>query len=75
MTPSSPDIRVPRAMLRQQGLQHKVIPPNMHFNTLNPRLKPFYDHLEVPTRALAWPEPRPGQPFRASVNSFGEHPA
>jgi len=55
-----------------QALQHAIIPPNMHFNTLNPRVEPFYTHLEVPTEAKDWPSPVHGQPRRASVNSFGE---
>ncbi|KAL8400946.1 hypothetical protein RB594_001102 [Gaeumannomyces avenae] len=53
------------------ALQHGIIPPNMHFKTLNPKLKPFYTHLQVPTKCIPWPEPRPGQPRRASINSFG----
>jgi hybrid polyketide synthase/nonribosomal peptide synthetase ACE1 len=53
------------------AMQHKTIPPNMHFNNLNPRLKPFYSHLEVPTQTYPWPKPAPGQPMRASINSFG----
>ncbi|KGO39265.1 Acyl transferase/acyl hydrolase/lysophospholipase [Penicillium expansum] len=53
------------------ALHHGVIPPNMHFNTLNPRLAPFYNNLEVPTQAKPWPETFPGQPKRASINSFG----
>lgn len=53
------------------ALQHGFIPPNMHFNKLNPRILPFYGGLEVPTSAKAWPELLPGQPRRASVNSFG----
>lgn len=54
------------------ALHHGVIPPNMHFNTLNPRLAPFYNNLEVPTQAKLWPETFPGQPKRASINSFGK---
>lgn len=54
------------------ALQHGIIPPNMHFKTLNPKLKPFYTHLQVPTKCIPWPEPRPGQPRRASINSFGK---
>ncbi|KAI0413959.1 lovastatin nonaketide synthase [Xylaria grammica] len=54
-----------------QSIQHGVIPPNMHFNELNPRIAPFYDHLQVPTKSVAWPQPHSGQPRRASINSFG----
>ncbi|KAK4201201.1 Nonribosomal peptide synthetase 14 [Triangularia verruculosa] len=53
------------------AIQHSVIPPNMHFNTLNPDLLPFYNHLEVPTTAKQWPALEPGQARRASINSFG----
>ncbi|KAK4176933.1 Nonribosomal peptide synthetase 14 [Triangularia setosa] len=53
------------------AIQHSVIPPNMHFNTLNPELLPFYGHLEVPTSAKQWPALAPGQLRRASINSFG----
>ncbi|RAH75492.1 uncharacterized protein BO66DRAFT_467184 [Aspergillus aculeatinus CBS 121060] len=53
------------------ALQHGVIPPNLLFQHLNPRITPFYDAVEVPTQAIAWPETSPGSPRRASVNSFG----
>ncbi|KAJ5710181.1 lovastatin nonaketide synthase [Penicillium malachiteum] len=53
------------------ALQNKTIPPNMHFNTLNPKLEPYYHHLQVPTQCIPWKESFPGQPRRASINSFG----
>ncbi|KAF5247338.1 hypothetical protein FANTH_6429 [Fusarium anthophilum] len=53
------------------AIQNSTIPPNMHFDVLNPKIKPFYDNLEVPTKAIAWPETKKGQPRRASINSFG----
>ncbi|KAK0383741.1 hypothetical protein NLU13_9652 [Sarocladium strictum] len=53
------------------ALQHAMIPPNLHFANLSPRVAPFYDNLEIPTSARPWPEPVAGQPRRASVNSFG----
>lgn len=53
------------------AIQNKTIPPNMHFNTLNPDLEPYYGHLQIPTEAKAWPELPDGTPRRASVNSFG----
>lgn len=53
------------------ALQHGVVPPNMLFENLNPRVAPFYKGLEVPTSAKPWPALLPGQPRRASVNSFG----
>lgn len=54
------------------AIQHGIIPPNMHFNSLNPRVAPFYHHLEVPTSAHTWLELSPGQTRRASINSFGK---
>lgn len=53
------------------AIRNKTIPPNMHFNTLNPDLEPFYGHLQVPTAAQAWPTLPEGGTRRASVNSFG----
>ncbi|WDK22652.1 beta-ketoacyl synthase domain-containing protein [Colletotrichum graminicola] len=53
------------------AIQHGQIPPNLHFNRLNPKIKPFYDHLEVPTSLQSWPELPKGVPRRASINSFG----
>ncbi|KAI0102477.1 putative equisetin synthetase [Nemania sp. FL0031] len=53
------------------ALQNGLIPPNMHFTELNPRITPFYSNLEVPTSLKSWPKLLPGQPRRASVNSFG----
>lgn len=52
------------------AIQNKAIPPNMHFNNLNPKVEPFYKNLEVPTSLFPWPETDVG-PRRASVNSFG----
>lgn len=54
------------------ALQHGTIPPNLHFQNLSPKVAPFYSHLEIPTSARPWPTPLPGQPRRASVNSFGK---
>lgn len=52
------------------AVRHGVIPPNLHFETLNPKLGPFYGHLEVPRMTRAWPNTFGGV-RRASVNSFG----
>ncbi|KAK3987151.1 Fusarin C synthetase [Cladorrhinum sp. PSN332] len=51
--------------------QHGLIPPNLHFDQLNPAIEPYYRHLEVPTRLKPWPTLPAGAPRRASVNSFG----
>ncbi|PYH34820.1 uncharacterized protein BO87DRAFT_435336 [Aspergillus neoniger CBS 115656] len=53
------------------ALQHGEIPPNMHFDELNPDISPFYGAFEVPTSVKEWPALKPGQVRRASVNSFG----
>lgn len=53
------------------AVQNGIIPPNMHFNNLSDKVAPFYHNLEVPTAAKCWPAVSPGQPRRASVNSFG----
>lgn len=53
------------------AVQHGKIPPNLHFNELNPAIKPFYDKLCVPATAAPWPALAPGLPRRVSVNSFG----
>lgn len=54
------------------AMQHGIIPPNLHFNKLNPAIEPFYTHLKIPTTATPWPTVPAGQPKRASVNSFGK---
>ncbi|KAB8231118.1 non-reducing polyketide synthase pyr2 [Aspergillus alliaceus] len=53
------------------ALQHGVIPPNLHFNRLSDTVAPYTAHLEVPTRAIPWPDLPNGVPRRVSVNSFG----
>ncbi|KAI6355345.1 copper-binding transcription factor [Pyricularia grisea] len=53
------------------AMKAKSIPPNLHLERVNPAVQPFYGNLEIPTRLMDWPEPEPGQPLRASVNSFG----
>ncbi|KAK5991435.1 Hybrid PKS-NRPS synthetase lepA [Cladobotryum mycophilum] len=52
-------------------IKNRTISPNLLFNELNPKVKPFYDNLQLPTTAITWPTPPPGTPLRASVNSFG----
>ncbi|KAI0975805.1 hypothetical protein F4678DRAFT_484023 [Xylaria arbuscula] len=53
------------------ALQHGIIPPNLHFNKLSPRVQPFYSNLEIPQEARKWPRVTQGSPRRISVNSFG----
>lgn len=49
------------------ALRHRIIPPNLHFRDLNPKVAPFFKHLDVPTVSMAWPTEN-GQTRRASVN-------
>lgn len=53
------------------AVQHGIIPPNMLFDQLSQSVAPFYNHLEIATKAKPWPELAPDEPRRASVNSFG----
>ncbi|KAK9778927.1 putative Beta-ketoacyl synthase domain-containing protein [Seiridium cardinale] len=52
-------------------LQAGKIAPNLLFDNLAPSVEPYYGHLEIPTALSEWPALRPGEPRRASVNSFG----
>ncbi|KAK8129229.1 beta-ketoacyl synthase domain-containing protein [Apiospora kogelbergensis] len=54
-----------------QAMKHGSVPPNLHFRSLNPSVKPFYKHLQIPTAVRPWPETLGYLPRRASVNSFG----
>ncbi|KAK7224846.1 hypothetical protein V2G26_012849 [Clonostachys chloroleuca] len=53
------------------AMKHGIIPANLLFERLNPRIEPFIKNLRVPTAALEWPVLPENQPRRASVNSFG----
>ena len=53
------------------ALKHKIIPPNLLFNQLSPKVEPFYRNLRILTEAQPWPSLPEGVPRRASVNSFG----
>ncbi|KAK1975928.1 hypothetical protein LZ30DRAFT_693236 [Colletotrichum cereale] len=53
------------------ALQHGFVPRNLHFDQLNPKIKPFYGHLRVPTATVPWPALPSGVSRRVSVNSFG----
>ncbi|KAK4207461.1 hypothetical protein QBC37DRAFT_455500 [Rhypophila decipiens] len=63
------------------ALQHAIVPPNLLFNQINPKVEPFYKgFLQIPTKATAWPDSAGAQGNmnddptavcrRASVNSF-----
>lgn len=49
------------------ALRHGIVPPNLHFRDLNPKVAPFFEHLNIPTTPLPWPTGE-GQIKRASVN-------
>ncbi|CAI0641313.1 unnamed protein product [Colletotrichum noveboracense] len=53
------------------AIKNRTIPPNLHFNELNPAIKKFYGPLQIPTAPVPWPKLAQGVPARASVNSFG----
>ncbi|XWW99229.1 hypothetical protein V2A60_007238 [Cordyceps javanica] len=52
------------------AIQNGTIPPNLHFESLNPAIKPYYGNLQIATEAIPWPSLQGGV-RRASVNSFG----
>ncbi|KAL2291509.1 hypothetical protein FJTKL_12895 [Diaporthe vaccinii] len=52
-------------------IQQGFIDPGLLFNSLNPRVEPFYRGLHVPTQLAPWPKMPEGVPRRVSVNSFG----
>lgn len=54
------------------ALQNGIIPPNMHFNRLNPKIERFYSNLKVPTEPVAWPATAAGSDDtrRASINRY-----
>ncbi|KAI9642579.1 Reducing polyketide synthase boa6 [Ciborinia camelliae] len=51
------------------AMKEKIIPPNLHFQSLNSAIEPFYGNLKIPVAPLPWPAV--DGPLRASVNSFG----
>src|SRR6266511_1015720 len=53
------------------ALHHKVLPPTLHVETPNPRLREADNPFFVSTDALPWLPAEPGTPRRAGVSSFG----
>ena len=53
------------------AMQHRMIPPAINIRQLNPKIDWERVPVYVPTAAIPWPEPAPGQPRRAGVNAFG----
>ncbi|RDW63789.1 polyketide synthase [Coleophoma cylindrospora] len=52
------------------AMKHGIVPPNLHFQNLSPKVAPFFKHLQIPTVPTPWPVGE-SQVRRASVNSFG----
>ena len=50
-------------------LQHGIIPPQLHFNSLNPHMSLEGSRLRIPTETIAWRSV--GEPRIAGVSSFG----
>ena len=50
------------------ALQNAIVPPNLLFSEISPKVEPFYQHLRIPTSAVPWPMVQDGAPRRASVN-------
>lgn len=53
------------------AVQKGQIPANLHFNELNPKIRPYYRNIRVSTETVPWPAIPQGFPRRVSVNSFG----
>jgi hybrid polyketide synthase/nonribosomal peptide synthetase ACE1 len=54
------------------SIQNGMVPPNLHFEKLSPRVAPYYGDLKILTgECRPWPSLPDGVPRRASVNSFG----
>ncbi|KAJ4351221.1 Polyketide synthase 19 [Didymosphaeria variabile] len=53
------------------AVQHGQIPANLHFKNLNPKVRPYYANLRIPTETVEWPALPRGTPRRVSCNSFG----
>lgn len=49
------------------ALKNGIVPPNLHFRNLNPKVAPFFKNLDIPTIPVAWPAEN-GEVKRASVN-------
>ena len=50
------------------ALQHKTIPPSLHFEQPNPKVHWDSIGLKIPTQPVPWPEDKP---LIAGVNTFG----
>jgi acyl transferase domain-containing protein len=50
-------------------MNHGIIPPHLHFKTINPQVNIDNATLEIPTGTVSWV--RRARPRRAGVSSFG----
>ena len=53
------------------SLQHREIPPHLHFQELNPNIVLENTPFSIPTRRIPWPATEAGQPRCAGISSFG----
>ena len=53
------------------ALHHRVLPPTLHVDNPNPKLREESTPFHVLTQAHPWPQPRDARPRRAGVSSFG----
>ncbi|ORY36775.1 ketoacyl-synt-domain-containing protein [Neocallimastix californiae] len=53
------------------SMQHKHIPRNLHFNTLNPEIDIKSIPIQIPTKTLPWNSTEPNKPLIAQVSSYG----
>ena len=53
------------------ALQHRQIPPHLHFHTPNPYIEWEALAVQVPTTLQPWPTTLDGQPHLAGVSAFG----
>jgi len=53
------------------SMQHKHIPKNLHFNTLNPEIDIDSIPMKIPTKTIPWNSTDPTKPLIAQVSSYG----
>ncbi|WP_172831227.1 type I polyketide synthase, partial [Mycobacterium asiaticum] len=53
------------------AVQHGLVPPNLHFNTMPDSMAEIETNLFVPQQVTPWPRSDEGQPRRAAVSSYG----
>lgn len=51
------------------ALKHSIVPPNLHFQNLSPKVAPFFEHSDILTAPREWTVGK-GQVKRASVNRY-----